>query len=94
MHVAGELGRPERGEPLTYEARYHARQYIPCVSQESFLTLPEGAFLGRVTAYFRDKLPDAEYDFYLCGQKEMIRDVTFLIDDRFPNALVKTEIFY
>jgi benzoate/toluate 1,2-dioxygenase reductase component len=51
-------------------------------------------FSGRVTDYLRDRLPPAAYDFYLCGRQEMVRDATLLIDERFPESLVYSEIFY
>ena len=47
-----------------------------------------------MTAYIEKKLPLADYDFYLCGGSEMIRDVMGIVDDRFPAARVFTEIFY
>ncbi|MFZ5516507.1 MAG: ferredoxin--NADP reductase [Candidatus Zhuqueibacterota bacterium] len=70
-------------------------QYIPC------LTAPVdahgqliGAFLGRVTDYLRSQLPRENYDFYLCGNSEMIRDAIFIIDQHFSGSLVYTEIYY
>ena len=51
-------------------------------------------FHGRVTDYLRDKLPVTAYDFYLCGRREMIRDVTLLVDERFPGSHIYTEPFY
>ena len=56
--------------------------------------LPANAFNGKVTEYLKKHLPPAVYDFYLSGRREMIRDVTLLIDERFPDSLVYTEMFY
>jgi hypothetical protein len=56
--------------------------------------LSPGRFQGRVSDYIRKKLPRTEYDFYLCGRDEMVRDVTLLIDDCFPGSRVFNEVFY
>ncbi len=55
---------------------------------------PEETFAGRVTAYIEEHLPRRPYDFYLCGREEMIRDVTFLVDEAFPGSRVYSEIFF
>jgi len=39
-------------------------------------------------------LPTAVYDFYLCGRGEMIREVTWLVDEKFPGSLLYSELFY
>jgi NAD(P)H-flavin reductase len=73
-----------------------ARKYIPCLSDAKKST--GNAFQGKVTEYLEQHLTpgayDFYYDFYLCGRREMIRDVTLLIDERFPGSLVYTELFY
>ena len=51
-------------------------------------------FRGRVTDYLRNELPLSTYDFYLCGGREMIRDVTLLVDEQFPGSYIYTEPFY
>jgi benzoate/toluate 1,2-dioxygenase reductase component len=72
-----------------------ASLYVPCLSHASpESALPPGAYCGRVTEYLRGHLPPGAYDFYLCGRREMIRDVTLLVDERFPESLVYAEIFY
>ena len=65
--------------------------YIPCLSQPS---KSQTHFAGRVTDYLRKHLPPANYDFYLCGRREMIRDVTLLVDEFFEGSLIYTETFY
>jgi ferredoxin-NADP reductase len=72
--------------------RSRARHYVPCVSQKG--AAPAGVFEGRVTDYLAAHVAAGCYDFYLCGRSEMIRDVTWLIDDRFTGSLIHTEIFY
>ena len=69
-----------------------AGQYIPCVSEGGELS--REYFRGRVTDYLQKRLPGGLYDFYLCGRREMIRDVTFLVDEKFAGSLIFTEIFY
>jgi len=69
-----------------------AKHYIPCLS-ESYKS-PEAFFQGRVTDYLYENLAPGRYDFYLCGRREMIRDVTICVDEKFPDSLVFTEIFY
>ena len=79
-------------EPLLRSA---ARQYIPCLSgKSSDRFMPRGSFHGRVTDYLEHSFPAGLYDFYLCGRLEMIRDVTLLVDERFPGSLIHTETFY
>ncbi|MBI5578807.1 MAG: hypothetical protein HY895_06605 [Deltaproteobacteria bacterium] len=69
-----------------------AQRYIACLSEEA----PVGSdvFAGRVTRHLERQVPPGTCDFYLCGRSEMIRDVTWLIDDRFPGSRVYSEIFY
>jgi NAD(P)H-flavin reductase len=69
-----------------------AKQYVPCISESA--KLPGKYFRGRVTDYVRNNLAPGRYDFYLCGRREMIRDVTFLVDEKFPGSLIFTETFY
>lgn len=72
--------------------RSKARRYVVCLSEEG--PFDAGTFRGRVTDYLASQLAPDRYDFYLCGRGEMIRDVTWLVDDRFPGSMVYTEIFY
>lgn len=75
----------------------HRCTYRPCISG----SLPAPAvgratpFPGRVTECLaaRRDLPGA-VDFYLCGRREMIRDVTRLADRHFSDARIFTEIFF
>jgi NAD(P)H-flavin reductase len=72
--------------------RQNARKYVACLSDSK--ELPANAFPGKVTEYLEQHLTPGAYDFYLCGRREMIRDVTHLIDVRFPESLIYTELFY
>ena len=69
-----------------------AKTYVACLSsadQES-----DAYFHGHVTEYLQKHLPMGSYDFYLCGNRGVIRDVTRLVDRQFPGSLVYTEMFY
>jgi benzoate/toluate 1,2-dioxygenase reductase subunit len=84
-------------DDLYYQSCFRAAAslYVPCLSHiPPEFALPPGAYRGRVTDYLRDHLGPGAYDFYLCGRREMIRDVTLLVDERFPESRVYTEIFY
>lgn len=69
-----------------------ADRYIPCISEE--YPSSDEYFRGRVTDYLQKHLPPAPYDFYLCGRREMIREVTWLVDERFPGSFLYSEQFY
>ena len=82
---------------LYYEIPFRraALSYVPCLSTApSEFGKPGTGVSGRVTQYLEEHLPPGNYRFYLCGGQEMIRDVIYLIDERFPGSLVYTEIFY
>jgi benzoate/toluate 1,2-dioxygenase reductase subunit len=85
-------------EELYYEALFRgaAARVVPCLTGHGSGGPPrhEQAFPGRVTAYIEAHLPRRPYDFYLCGREEMIRDVTFLVDEGFPGSRVYSEIFF
>ncbi len=72
-----------------------AGRYVPCVTRT-----PEGhpaeteLHRGRVTGWLETELAPGGYDFYLCGRMDMVRDVTLIIDERFPDSRVYTELFY
>ena len=81
-----------------YYARYFrsiTKSYVPCLSGkgEGDATCPD-ALPGRVTDHLVEKLPRGTYDFYLCGRREMIRDVTLQVDEYFPTSMVYTETFF
>jgi ferredoxin-NADP reductase len=79
-------------DELYYESffRAAAARYVPCLSEGG----ATGRFSGRVTDWAIENLSPASYDFYLCGNREMIRDMTLLADERFPDSLVYTEVFH
>lgn len=66
--------------------------YVPCISKE----YPSATkyFRGWVTEYLQYHPPPAPGDFYLCGRREMIRDVTWLVDEKYEGSRIYTETFY
>ncbi len=84
-------------EDLYYEELFRAAagEVVPCLTGRGTGQRPRpDAFSGRVTAYLEANLPRGAYDFYLCGREEMIRDVTLLVDEAFPDSRVYAEIFF
>jgi benzoate/toluate 1,2-dioxygenase reductase subunit len=84
-------------EDLCYEDLFRsaASEVVHCVTGRGSGHPPRReAFSGRVTAYLETDLPQRDYDFYLCGREEMIRDVILLVDEAFPGSRVYAEIFF
>ena len=84
-------------EDLYYRDQFQstAKKYLPCVSDTPLEgSQPFGFFNGRVTEGIARNLSPAQYDFYLCGRQEMIRDMTHLVDARFPGSYIYTETFF
>ena len=81
----------------TGELYYHeqmaaaAGRYVACISGEH--PVDKDCFRGHVTTYLQSRLAPGGYDFYLCGNGDMIRDVTFLVDERFAGSRVFSEPF-
>ena len=72
-----------------------AHTFVPCLScAPSPLPQWRQLFNGRVTAYLETRLAPGDYDFYLCGRGEMVRDAMRIIDRRFPSSRVFTETFF
>ena len=84
-------------EDLYYRDQFQsaAKKYLPCVSNTSSeISKSFGFYNGRVTEGVARYLAPAQYDFYLCGRQEMIRDVMHLVDERFPGSYIFTETFF
>jgi len=81
-------------EELHYEDELAraADRLVACLSRG--VSAGPNRFPGRVTGFVRSHLPAGAYDFYLCGRGEMIRDVTYLVDERFPGSRVFSEPFF
>lgn len=72
--------------------RSRARRYVACLSQKG--PPGTGTFHGRVTDYLATHLEPGPCDFYLCGRGDMIRDATWIVDERFAGSMVYSEIYY
>jgi NAD(P)H-flavin reductase len=84
-------------DELYYHSYFEETQstYYPCLpSPETARPKAEGIFQGHVTDCIKANLPRKTYDFYLCGDEEMIRNVTLLVDDRYQGSHVYTEVFF
>ena len=71
-----------------------ANRYIPCVSGQikpgtNVLDLHR----GYVTDYVDRYLKPGAYDFYLCGSRAMIHDMTHLLDQHYPETRIYSEAF-
>ena len=91
LHIA------PRGEDLYYREFFEqtADVYVPCLPDAG---RPEQDMLSlsadKAIDYLRHNLAEKAYDFYLCGNQSMIRDVTLFADSQYPGSKVYTEVFY
>ncbi len=70
-------------------------KYFPCLSEAPVTEAsPPNLFGGRLSKCIRENLRPGSYDFYLCGEREMLREVTLLVDEIYPESRVYTEVFY
>lgn len=70
-----------------------ASRYIPCLTEApDEVDLPD-LFRGHVTGYVERHLQPGSYDFYLCGSRAMITDMTLLLDRHCPTARVFSEAY-
>jgi ferredoxin-NADP reductase len=84
-------------DELYYQSYFHniTPKYFPCLSEASMAesSFPN-LFGGKISECIRNNLRPGSYDFYLCGEREMIRDVTLLVDEIYPESRVYTEVFF
>jgi ferredoxin-NADP reductase len=70
-------------------------RYFPCLMEAPIKASTLSNFFGgKISECIRKNLPPGSYDFYLCGEREMIQDVTRLVDEVYPESRVYTEVFY
>jgi ferredoxin-NADP reductase len=83
------------------ELYYHS--YLREITPNYFACLPEAAnsegsppdaYQGEISVCLQKNLPPKSYDFYLCGHRKMIRDVTLLVDEVYAGSRVYREVFY
>jgi benzoate/toluate 1,2-dioxygenase reductase component len=71
-----------------------AKRYISCVSGKLDVeTVLPNLHRGYVTEYANRHLQPGLYDFYLCGSRAMITDMTLLVDQRCPDARIYSEAY-
>ncbi len=91
------LHEAQRVEDLHYKDTIEkaASDYVACLTQAAPSDASmSGAFSGDAASYLMKNLKPGTYDFYLCGEREMIRGVTLLVDEHFAGSHVYTEVFY
>jgi benzoate/toluate 1,2-dioxygenase reductase subunit len=91
------LHEVEFAEDLYYHNLFRkiSFNYVPCLLKPIAGEIqPPGTFHGKAADFIREKLQPASYDFYLCGGREMTREVTLLADDRFSGSYVFKEVFF
>jgi ferredoxin-NADP reductase len=91
------LHEVELAEDLYYQDLFReiASNYVPCLPQTSATDpSPPGTFRGNAAGFLKQNLPPASYDFYLCGERDMTREVTLLADEYFPGSYVFKEVFF
>ena len=69
-----------------------ASRYVPCLTGSD--QPDKSAFAGRVTTYLQRLDTGRAYDFYLCGHQDMIHDAFGIIDERFAESHIHSEVFY
>jgi ferredoxin-NADP reductase len=83
------------------ELYYHS--YFREITSNYFACLTEAtksevsllyAYQGEILACLQKNLSPKSYDFYLCGHRKMIRDVTLLVDEVYPGSCVYREVFF
>ena len=84
-------------DDLYYQSYLHktTSKYFSCLSEAPITatSLPN-LFCGKTSECIRKNLCPGSYDFYLCGAREMISDVTLLVDELYPQSRIYTEVFY
>jgi ferredoxin-NADP reductase len=91
------LHEVEFSEDLYYQDLFRkiASNYLPCLLEPSTgEPSPPGTFHGNAADCIKKNLPPASYDFFLCGDRKMTREVTLLADQRFPGSYVFKEVFF
>jgi ferredoxin-NADP reductase len=70
-------------------------RYFPCLLEPPIKEpTPPNFFCGNISECIRKNLRPESYDFYLCGEREMIREVTRLVDEIYPESRLYTEVFF
>lgn len=67
--------------------------YVPCLSSPVGTDGIRPIFHGYVSTYVETMLAPGDYDFYLCGRRRMVHDLTHLLDTLHPRARVYSEAY-
>jgi ferredoxin-NADP reductase len=71
-------------------ATFDQDKYVLCTSRSD-----KGDYFGRVTYYLKEHPVDPSTICYLCGNSEMINEVTVLLEKSgFPPQNIRTEVFF
>jgi benzoate/toluate 1,2-dioxygenase reductase component len=84
-------------DELYYQSYFHkvAPKYYSCLPAAPSTAPSSPNFFGSdISECIRKNLRPGNYDFYLCGEREMIRQVTHLVDEAYPESHVYTEVFF
>ena len=71
-----------------------AGQYTACLSggeKPEHCGVP--VWPGYVTDYVKRTVQPGEYEFYLCGSRAMIHDMTHMLDEYFPGTMIYSEAY-
>ena len=79
-----------KGRIVPISCRNRSRLNFPGGKAHSQTT--DNAFYGKAIEYLAKRLTPSDYDFYLCDEREMIRDIALLVDERFSGSLVYLEV--
>jgi ferredoxin-NADP reductase len=73
------------------EVAASGNEFVGCVSRPP---VPPGCRAGRVTTWARDHLRPGLHGIWLCGNRDMVRDMTLLADELAPGCRVHAEVFF
>ncbi|MBW8333677.1 MAG: oxidoreductase [Prolixibacteraceae bacterium] len=69
---------------------FNPEKYVLCTSR-----LDQGDYFGRVTYYLKENAVDPDTICYLCGNSEMIEEVTAILEKYgLPPENIRTEVFF
>jgi ferredoxin-NADP reductase len=80
-------------DDLYYQSIFNkiTSKYFTCFPAAPLL--PD-AFCGTISDCIRENLRRGRYDFYLCGEREMLCEVMHLVDEQYSGSRVYSEVFY
>ena len=69
---------------------FHSNRYCLCTSRDE-----SGSYFGRVTYYIKENLVDPATICYLCGNSDMIAEVTEILEKQgVPAENIRSEVFF